>query len=106
MIAAAAGDRGEEGTVAGPGPAAAAGTSAGTSQTAGEVTAQQLFRQMMRDLIGPALRELGFRGSVGCGFRYASGDYVGFVSLETHEISPRMTSLAGACHLCHFDRMF
>ncbi|MGN6681263.1 MAG: HEAT repeat domain-containing protein [Streptosporangiaceae bacterium] len=41
------------------------------------LTAHQVFTQMMRDSIAPALRELGFKGSVSRGFTYLSGDYSG-----------------------------
>ncbi len=42
-------------------------------------SAQEVFRQMMRDLVTPALRELGFRGSWSRGFWYRDGDYAGNV---------------------------
>ena len=45
-------------------------------------TAQQAFAHLMRDLIAPALRELGFKGSVTRGFFLTSGDYGGGFSTQ------------------------
>jgi hypothetical protein len=49
----------------------------GQAQRAGEPTAQASFGRMMRDLIAPALRDLGFTGSWSRSFSYRSGDYEG-----------------------------
>jgi hypothetical protein len=51
--------------------------SAGLARPAPE-TGQQAFKRMLRDLITPALRELGIRGPGG----YASGDYSGFLDFQ------------------------
>jgi hypothetical protein len=54
-----------------------------------ELTAQELFKQMMRDPVAPPLRELGMQGSVRRGFRYQRGDYTGFLGVEKHRYSTR-----------------
>ena len=41
------------------------------------MTAQELFKHVMRDHITPALRDLGFRGSWSRSLWYQDGDYVG-----------------------------
>ena len=41
------------------------------------LSAQQLFKQMPRELLAPALRDIGM--DVSRGFRYASGDHIGFI---------------------------
>jgi hypothetical protein len=46
------------------------------------VTAQELFKHVMRDLVGPGLRELGFVGGYTRGFRIVRGDYAGFVDTQ------------------------
>jgi hypothetical protein len=49
----------------------------GKGDAEGVPTAQQAFAHMMRNLIAPALRDLGFKGSPTRGFSFANGDYVG-----------------------------
>lgn len=39
------------------------------------MTAQDAFRQMIRDTIAPALRELGFQGAAARSLEYRDGDY-------------------------------
>jgi hypothetical protein len=46
------------------------------------MTAQELFKHVMRDLVGPGLRELGFSGGYTRGFRIAHGDYAGYVETQ------------------------
>ena len=43
------------------------------------VTAQDLYRHVMRDLVAPALRELGFSGSHARYFRARCDDYSGWL---------------------------
>jgi hypothetical protein len=54
-------------------------------------SAPELFRHVVRDLIDPALRELGFRGGATTGFWLCSGAYTGDV-----EIRPAGSSGPGA----------
>jgi HEAT repeats len=46
-------------------------------------TAKQAFVHLMRDHVAPALRELGFKGSLTRGYFIASGDYKGGFSTQT-----------------------
>jgi hypothetical protein len=45
-------------------------------------TAKQAFVHLMRDRVAPALRELGFIGSLTRGYFIASGDYKGGFSTQ------------------------
>jgi hypothetical protein len=45
-------------------------------------TAQDLYRYLMRDLVGPGLREIGFIRSYARGFQVASGEYAGFFQTQ------------------------
>src|SRR5215472_2036128 len=56
---------------------AGAGRSRRKPRAAGETTAQAVFTHLMRDLVAPAMRELGFTGTGSRGFAYRSGDYEG-----------------------------
>lgn len=54
-----------------------AGGGSRASKAGGTPTAQQAFADMMRNIIAPALRDLGFKGSVTRGFRCTNGVYTG-----------------------------
>lgn len=47
----------------------------------GAVTAQELYRQMLSELITPALRQMGMRGTRGS-YRYTAGDYTGVMATQ------------------------
>ena len=52
-----------------------------------ELAAQDQFRHAVRDLIGPGLRDLGFRGGQSTGFWYPSGAYFGDVEFRESRYS-------------------
>jgi hypothetical protein len=54
-----------------------ASTAGRRGHTAAAATAQDVFREMMRDHITPALRGLGFTGTWSKAFWYQAGDYAG-----------------------------
>ena len=72
------GTAGSSSSRSGLGPGRAA-TPAPAGAPAARQSAQDVFRQMMRDLVTPALRELGFRGSWSRALWYQDGDYAGTV---------------------------
>jgi hypothetical protein len=55
------------------------------------MTSQDGFKQLMRDTLVPALRELGFRGSAARALWYSDGEYGG--SLWTQKSVTIRTSL-------------
>jgi hypothetical protein len=52
-------------------------------------TAQELFRHVMRDIVGCELRELGFRGSYSRVFWISEGDYDGIVATQKSRYSTK-----------------
>ena len=53
----------------------------------GRWTAQDAFEHLMRDMIAPKLRDLGFRGTGSRVFRYRSGDYGAAVTTQKSRYS-------------------
>ena len=87
----ATGSGGKAGGAGKGGPArgrSATSSSAGRA-TAGQPTAQAAFDRMMRELVGPALRELGFTGQGPRWFSYRSGDYTGSFGTQKSRYSTR-----------------
>jgi HEAT repeats len=54
----------------------------------GAVTAQELYRQMLSELITPALRQMGMRGTRGS-YRYTVGDYTGVMATQKSRYSSK-----------------
>ena len=61
----------------------------GKAPPAGAPTAQDGFKRLMRDYIGPALRDLGFRGSASRGFVITNGDYSGSFTTQKNRYSTK-----------------
>jgi hypothetical protein len=68
-------------------PARNARATSHRTPASGTATAQDEFAAMMRDLIAPALRELGFKGTVSRWFWYRRGDYEGTFSTQKSRLS-------------------
>jgi hypothetical protein len=66
---------------------------------AAAVTAQDLFRHVMRDLVAPGLREMGFRGGYTRTFGIAHGDYSSWLWTQKNRHSTR-TQVDFWIHLC------
>jgi hypothetical protein len=51
------------------------------------LSAQDTFRHLVRDLVGPGVRELGFRGGLSSGFWYPGGSFRGELDLRASRFS-------------------
>src|SRR5215469_1730757 len=79
---------------------------------AAPMTAQELFKYVMRELVGTGLRGLGFSGGYTRGFRIASGDYTGLFDTQKSVGSTRskvwfwvhLTAWHGPTDAVYWDR--
>ncbi len=85
----AGGGKAGGGTKASPAPGRSATSSSARRPAAGQPTAQTVFDRMMRELVAPALHELGFTGKGPRWFSYRDGDYTGSFGTQKSRYSTR-----------------